>query len=72
MRIFFRTVNGKEVIDRAFNPGQTIDDIKAWIYSELCILPDLQQLSDQRGAPLAEEISRSCTLVLQIRPPGGQ
>ncbi|KAF6985333.1 hypothetical protein CFC21_003211 [Triticum aestivum] len=72
MRIFVRTVNGKEVIDRAFKPGQTIDDIKAWIYSELCILPDHQQLSDQGGAPLAEEISCSCTLVLQIRPPGGQ
>ena len=72
MRIFVRTVNGKEVIDRAFKPRQTIDDIKAWIYSELCILPDHQQLSDQGGAPLAEEISRSCTLVLQIRPPGGQ
>ena len=72
MRIFFRTVNGKEVIDRAFKPRKTIDDIKAWIYSELCILPEEQQLSGEDGAPLAEVIRRSCIVVLQIRPPGGQ
>ncbi|XBH97164.1 hypothetical protein VPH35_087441 [Triticum aestivum] len=71
MRISVRTVTGKKVIERAMKRRQAVDNIKAWIYSELCILPEEQQLSGEDGAPLAEVIRRSCIVVLQIRPPGG-
>ncbi|XP_037437462.1 uncharacterized protein LOC119304385 [Triticum dicoccoides] len=70
MRISVRTVTGKKVIERAMKRRQAVDNIKAWIYSELCILPEEQQLSGEDGAPLAEVIRRSCIVVLQIRPPG--
>ena len=72
MRIFVRTVSWMKIIEHAFMQSQTIDDIKAWIYCEVGIPPEQQQLSDPGGAPLAEEILYSCTLVLQIRPPGFQ
>ncbi|XP_045084018.1 polyubiquitin-like [Aegilops tauschii subsp. strangulata] len=49
MRISVRTSAGKKVIEHAYKRRQTIDNIKAWIYSELCILPEQQQLSDQGG-----------------------
>ncbi|KAI4999142.1 hypothetical protein ZWY2020_059895 [Hordeum vulgare] len=71
MRISVKTVTGKKVIEHAMKRRQAIDNIKAWIYSELCILPEEQQLSGEDGAPLAEVIRSSCTVVLQIRPPGG-
>ena len=71
MRISVRTVTRKKVIERAMKRRQAVDNIKAWIYSELCILPEEQQLSGEDGAPLAEVIRRSCIVVLQIRPPGG-
>ncbi|KAM3262894.1 hypothetical protein ACQJBY_053185 [Aegilops geniculata] len=71
MRISVRTVTGKKVIERAMKRRQAVDNIKAWIYSELCILPEEQLLSGEDGAPLAEVIRRSCIVVLQIRPPGG-
>ncbi|KAI4963450.1 hypothetical protein ZWY2020_014076 [Hordeum vulgare] len=70
MRISVKTVTGKKVIEHAMKRRQAIDNIKAWIYSELCILPEEQQLSGEDGAPLAEVIRSSCTVVLQIRPPG--
>ncbi|KAM3354206.1 hypothetical protein ACQJBY_025078 [Aegilops geniculata] len=72
IRIFVRTVTGKKIFEHAFLQSQTIDDIKAWIYCQVGILPEQQQLSDEGGAPLGEEICHSCTLVLRTRPPGDQ
>ncbi|KAM3262880.1 hypothetical protein ACQJBY_053177 [Aegilops geniculata] len=72
MRISVRTASWMKIIEGAFMHPQTIDDIKAWIYCEVGIPPEQQQLSDPGGAPLGEEIFYSCTLVLQIRPPGCQ
>ncbi|XBI31809.1 hypothetical protein VPH35_055334 [Triticum aestivum] len=53
IRIFVRTVTGKKIFEHAFMQSQTIDDIKAWIYYQVGILPEQQQLSDQGGAPWA-------------------
>ncbi|XP_040248345.1 polyubiquitin 11-like [Aegilops tauschii subsp. strangulata] len=74
MRISVKTVTGKSVIEHLFTHRKPIDSIKGRIYSELGILPDHQQLSDERGRPLVEELchSRTTTVLLQICPPGGQ
>ena len=72
--ISVKTVTGKSVIEHLFTHRKTIgDNIKERIYSELGILPDHQQLSDERGRPLVEELCHPrTTVLLQICPPGGQ
>lgn len=72
IHIVVRMVTGEKIIDHAFMHPLTIDDIKAWVYTEAGILPEQQQLSEHGGAPLGEVICGPCTLVLRIRPPGGQ
>ncbi|KAM3317047.1 hypothetical protein ACQJBY_034939 [Aegilops geniculata] len=72
--ISVKTVTGKSVIEHLFTHRKTIgDNIKERIYSELGILPDHQQLSDEHGRPLVEGLCHPrTTVLLQICPPGGQ